>query len=161
MYHDIQNFKYFFPISEKKTFNKKWLLFPVENDEKDRKSAISNINFNRYVECNVNVKFPLKLTLTAHWSPAHDKPNIMFPKNTVPEKFPSKSVVLQGRIFPADSVSKISMWPCCSPDVCCLNCCNKFIRKVPVARNVLCHPLPSVLCPRLSWYKDIRSCKKP
>ena len=88
--HDIQNFKYFFPISEKKTFNKKWLLFPVENDEKDRKSAISNINFNRYVERNVNVKFPLKLTLPAHWSPAHDKPNIMFPKNTVPEKFPLK-----------------------------------------------------------------------
>ena len=74
MYHDIQNFKYSFQF-QKKTFNKKWLLFPVENDEKDRKSAISNINFNRYVEYNVNSE--CQLSTQTHSDTANHAVNII------------------------------------------------------------------------------------
>ena len=91
----------------------------MENDEKDRKSAISNINFNRYVECNVNIECQLSTQthsgtanhavniIIAQWSPSHDKPNMKFPTIRVLflKKLPSKSVVFRGRIFHSDYLS--------------------------------------------------------
>ena len=47
----------------------------MENDEKDRKSAISNINFNRYVEYNVNIE--CQVSTQTHSGTANHAVNII------------------------------------------------------------------------------------